>query len=153
MDAILLSLLLWINQNTDFDYDINRGLPAVVQVDQMTLARLIIDDETTIEKEKHTAAFKNFVNQLEAVYDYHHKIIFISSKIDLSSQYAHSVIVHELIHFIQYQQGMDKKVSCRNELERDAYEVQALYMETHNIPKNFDKATIVLRSICWDQTE
>ncbi len=153
MDAILLSLLLWINQNTHFDYDVNNGLPVVEQANQMTLAALIINDDDVLMRDKHTASFQNFVNQLEAVYDHKRKAILISSKIDANSAYARSVMVHELVHFIQYQQRVNENVDCLNALERDAYETQARYMDAYNIPKNFDPVTVTIRSMCWHDVE
>lgn len=153
MEALLLSLLLWINQNSTFDYDINQGVPKLVPTDQITLAALVVDDQATLTQEKNTPSFQNFINQLEAVYDHSDKTILISSKIDLKSKYAHSVILHELVHFIQYQHMLDKKVNCPNALELDAYNLQAHYMDYHQIPKNFDQATIALRSMCWSFEE
>ena len=153
MDAILVSLLLWINQNTHLDYNVRYGIPKLLQAEQITMAAIIIDDQAAFEKDRHTASFQNFVDQLEAVYDHKHQAILISSKTDLHSAYARSVIVHELVHFIQYRQGLQEQVPCLNALERDAYEIQALYMDAFDIAKNFDKATIAMRSMCWDYTE
>lgn len=153
MEALMLTLLLWINQHTQFEYDPHHGLPAISAADQITLAALIIDDEDELKRNRNTVSFQNFVNQLEAVYDHHRQRILLSSKIDWNSPYGRSVIVHELVHFIQYQQGMQNRVECLNALERDAYEVQALYMETFGVPKNFDKLTVALRSMCWENPE
>jgi hypothetical protein len=153
MDALLLTLLLWINQHSQFEYDAGNGMPALVAADQMALAELIIDDDAVFDRNRHTVSFQNFVNQLEAVYDHHHQRILLNSKIDWHTPYGRSVIVHELVHFIQYQQGLHRQVNCLNALERDAYEIQALYMEMHHIPKNFDKLTVALRSMCWDDPE
>ncbi len=153
MEALLLTLLLWINQHTQFDYDANNGLPVLAAADQMTLAALIIDDTAKVDRDRHTASFQNFANQLEAVFDHHQNRILLSSRIDWDSPYGRSVIVHELVHFIQYQQGMQDRVECLNALERDAYRVQALYMEAHGVTKNFDKLTVTLRSMCWENPE
>ncbi len=153
MEALLLTLLLWINQHTQFEYDANNGLPAIAAADQITLATLIIDDADEVKRNRNTVSFQNFVNQLEAVYDHHQQRILLSSKIDWDSPYGRSVIVHELVHFIQYQRGMQDRVECLNALERDAYEVQALYMEAHGVEKNFDKLTVALRSMCWENPE
>lgn len=153
MEAVILSLLLWINQNTHFDYDIHNGIPSLVATDQIELAALIIDDDATLMKVKNTATFKSYIDQLEAVYNHDSQTIHISSKIDLQSAYAHSVIVHELVHFIQYQEKINETVECLSALERDAYDIQAMYMDQHHIPKNFDKLTVALRSMCMDYTE
>lgn len=149
MEALVIGLIIWITQHSHFDYDLHHGIPAIQQAEQIELAALITDDETVLEKDEHTASFQDFVNQLVAVYDHRQKTILVSSKIDIESPYAHSIIVHELVHFIQYQQGINRKVDCLNALERDAYEIQGRYMDTHHIAKPFDKVTVALRSTCW----
>lgn len=153
MEALLLTLLLWINQHTHFEYDAKNGLPTVAAADQITLAQLIIDDDAEFRRNRNTFSFQNFANQLEAVYDHDRQRILVSSRIEWDSPYGRSVLVHELVHFIQYQQGEHDQTACLNALEKDAYEVQALYMETHGIPKNFDKLTVALRSMCWENPE
>ncbi|MEJ2157865.1 MAG: hypothetical protein P8X96_21250 [Desulfobacteraceae bacterium] len=153
MEALLLTLLLWINQNTQFDYSAANGLPAIEAAEQMTLAELMIDDEAELAGNRHTASFQNFVNQLEAVYDHDRNRILVSGRINWDSPYGRSVIVHELVHFIQYRQGVQDQVACLNALEKDAYEAQALYMAAHDIPMNFDKLTVALRSMCWENPE
>lgn len=153
MEALVIGLIIWINQHSHFDYDLNHGTPAIRQAEQTALAALILDDETVLKKDQHTASFQDFVDQLVAVYDHRQKTILISSKIDIQSPYARSVIVHELVHFIQYQQGVNRKVDCLNALERDAYDIQARYMDAHHIPKPFDDVTVALRSTCWDTTK
>lgn len=151
MEALVIGLIIWINQHSHFDYDLHHGTPAVRQADQMALAALILDDETVLQKKnQHTASFQDFVDQLAAVYDHRQKTILIGSKIDIQSPYAHSVIVHELVHFIQYQQGVNRKADCLNALERDAYDIQARYMDAYHIPKPFDEFTVALRSTCWN---
>lgn len=149
MEAIILSLLLWINQNTNFDYQLHHGIPNIEQADQMQLADLILDDSASLLKQEDTVSFNNYIDRLEAVYDHKTKTILISSKIDLHTAYARSVIVHELVHYIQYQQKMNDAVECLNALEKDAYDIQAAYMEDHGIPKTFDKVTVALRSMCF----
>ena len=119
----------------------------------MTLAALIIDDDAELRRNRNTASFQNFINQLEAIYDHRRKRILVSSRIDWDSAYGRSVIVHELVHFIQYQRGEQDRVGCLNALEKDAYQVQALYMEAFGVPKNFDKLTVALRSMCWENPE
>lgn len=148
MEALVIALIIWINQHSQFEYDPHHGLPAIRQAEQMALAAVIVDDEAELKKDQYTVSFQDFVDQLVGVYDHRQKTILISSKIDIQSPYARSIIVHELVHFIQYQQEVNRKVDCLNALERDAYDIQAYYMDAYHIPKPFDKVTIALRSMC-----
>ena len=56
MEALLLTLMLWINQHTQFDYDAKQGLPAIAAAEQMTLAALIIDNPAAVDRDRHTAS-------------------------------------------------------------------------------------------------
>lgn len=44
------------------------------------------------------------------------------------------VIVHELVHFLQRNNGVYESVKCRRELEADAYKVQDLFVIENGLP-------------------
>lgn len=60
------------------------------------------------------------------------------------------VLVHELVHFLQYHDGTWKEVECKQELEIHAYEVQDAYVDLHGIdPKQkIDPLFGLLSSMC-----
>lgn len=153
MEALVVGLVLWINQHSCLDYDIRHGIPAVRQAAHETLIAVIIEDHTDLDDKDDAKSFQGAADKLVAVYDHRKKEILISSKIDMKSPYARSVIVHELVHYIQYQRGMNRKVDCLNALEKDAYNIQACYMDAHNIPKTFNDITVALRSTCWESVK
>ncbi|MEO1925667.1 MAG: hypothetical protein ABGY08_06745 [Gammaproteobacteria bacterium] len=41
--------------------------------------------------------------------------------------------MHKLVHYIQYQTGINKTVNCINELEPEAYVIEEAYLNKHGI--------------------
>lgn len=56
--------------------------------------------------------------------------MYILNSIDLESDKGKSILLHELVHYMQYQHGHDKDVTCKNELESLAYLLQVKYLES-----------------------
>ena len=63
------------------------------------------------------------------------------------------VLVHELVHFLQYHDGTYEKVECRQNLEMPAYEVQDAYIELHGIDdeQKADPLFALISSMCPNQ--
>ena len=60
------------------------------------------------------------------------------------------VLVHELVHFLQYHDGTWQKVQCRQELELHAYEIQDVYVDLYgiDIKQKIDPLFGILSSMC-----
>ena len=60
------------------------------------------------------------------------------------------VLVHELVHFLQYHDGTWQKVTCKQELESHAYEVQDAYVDLYGIDpqQKIDPLFGLLSSMC-----
>ena len=43
------------------------------------------------------------------------------------------VLVHELVHFLQYHDGTYEEVTCRQQLEKDAFMIQEKFVKLENI--------------------
>lgn len=67
-----------------------------------------------------------------------------------SDRFQEVVLVHELVHFLQYYDGTWQKVQCKQELEMHAYEVQDAYVDLYGIdPKQkIDPLFGMLSSMC-----
>ena len=85
---------------------------------------------------------------IEALYHPDSNSIYVRRGVDLTTNYGKSALVHELVHFLQYQHGMERKVACVNALEKDAYRVQAAYLRQKGEQPGFDGFTIIARSMC-----
>ncbi|ODS25079.1 hypothetical protein AB835_00825 [Candidatus Endobugula sertula] len=73
--------------------------------------------------------YNNLAGRLEAVYDTKIKTIYLGDRLDVQSVYGRSVIAHELVHFLQDVNQHRAKVECQNALEKDAYQLQVLYLK------------------------
>ena len=49
--------------------------------------------------------------------------------------YVESVLVHELVHYLQFINGEYKVVECNRELERDAFDLQDKYVTEFGLPE------------------
>jgi hypothetical protein len=152
MEQLLVGLLLWISQHSSFEYSADMGLPNVEQVTQLQLAELYVGKGNQargfLSKDDQKEVYKNLASSLEAVYAADINTIYIGKKIDPQSPYGRSVVVHELIHFLQKVHKHETKVACTNALEKDAYQIQAKYMKQNQLTPEFNGFTVFVRSMC-----
>jgi hypothetical protein len=59
-----------------------------------------------------------------ALYDSAKKKVFLNPGWDISDVLDQSKFLHELVHHLQYANAYDKKVQCRELLEKQAYDLQ-----------------------------
>ena len=152
MEELLVVLLLWIGQNSNFEYHESMGLPVVEQVSQVELATIYVGDDDRaqgyISDAEKAKAFRSLMTNLQAVYTADNNTIYLGERVDLNSAYGRSIIVHELIHFLQDVHEQHAKVNCGNALEKDAYFIQADYMREHNLTPPFTEFTVRMQSLC-----
>ena len=87
---------------------------------------VVLDHEAL--QERWTATTDN----VTAFYDPIPEIIYLSSNVDLDTVYGKSVLVHELVHHVQYKTDATEKVCATGSmLDGDAYKVQANYLKEH----------------------
>lgn len=146
MKEVLLGLLLWISQNTGMVYDGEGGIPEVKPVDSRQLASLFFKGQ--IPAYLSPIEVQRMTEHIEALYHPDTKVIYVRKGVDLTSTYGKSALVHELVHFLQYQRGANRKVACVNALEKDAYRVQAAYLRHKGVEPAVDGFTIIARSMC-----
>ena len=67
-----------------------------------------------------------------------------------NDRFQEVVLVHELVHFLQYHDGTWQKVQCRQELEAHAYEIQDAYVDLYGIDpvQKTDPLFALLSSMC-----
>ena len=155
MEQLLIVLLLWISQHSDFDYHESMGLPLLQQVSQLELAHIYVGDDISaqgfINDEDKTEAFESLMSSLEAVYAADKNTIYLGERVNLESAYGRSIVVHELIHFLQNVHQHHVQVNCGNALEKDAYLIQADYMRAHQLVPPFTEFTVRMRSLCEEE--
>jgi hypothetical protein len=146
MKEVMLGLLLWISQNTGLVYDGEGGLPEVKQVEARKIATLFFKEQ--IPAYLSPTDVQRITEHIEAIYHPDTRTVYVRHGVDLTSTYGKSTLLHELVHFLQYQNGVDRKVACVNALEKDAYRAQAAYLRQKGMEPPVDGFTIIGRSMC-----
>jgi hypothetical protein len=60
-------------------------------------------------------------------------VIEIAADLDLTDPLGQSYLLHELVHHAQFMAGVQRRVRCLAELEREAYAVQAAFLRAHGL--------------------
>ena len=81
-------------------------------------------------------------SEVEAFYDSDKKTIFVSDRIDLDTTYGQSVLLHELVHHVQYQMDLDGIACGYSFVEGDAYSVQAAYLKENGLDDEMLKGVV-----------
>lgn len=69
-----------------------------------------------------------------ALYDHVDKVIILNEDFNISTVHDKSVLFHELVHHVQYHNGIDSLVRCQEELEKEAYTLQDIWLqEKYNV--------------------
>ena len=124
LDILMVELLNWINDNSTFAYSVDK-VPAVKRVSPVKMASIAFGGN--MRKDLDLKKFKIF-----GLYNFEENSIYIVNWLDLESEKGKAILLHELVHFLQYQYGYDKNIQCRNELEALAYLLETQYLTSHD---------------------
>lgn len=139
-EDLVSGLLNWINQHSSFTYDLS-DLPVVNKVPAREIATIAFGGELPKAVDVDSL-------QIYGLYNFNEKAIYILDSLDLNSERGRAILLHELVHFLQYQVGDDKKVECKNELESLAYLMEAKYLQAHDQPHTLNVKQISRLSEC-----
>jgi hypothetical protein len=141
MKELTLALLMWISSNTPLAYD-GLYLPEVVSVRQGELLNILYDGKVP----QGTDAVSL---EIAGLYHFEDGTIYLAHDVDLATIEGKAVLVHELVHYLQYRHGLDRSVPCMVALERDAYAAQRKYLVEHGKTPDFNELHVALASTCW----
>lgn len=135
MQELIFTLLLFIGQNSHMDV---AGLETVeVQiVNQQAMADLI--NRNTF---KHPVTADQ-LDHLLGLFDHNDQSIYLSDKLDLTTAYGRSVLLHELVHYVQFKNYLYAASICHQALEKPAYDLQNDYLVSQGKASRFDKMFI-----------
>lgn len=127
------TLMLWIGQHTSLP-QAQLNVPEIKKVSGHEIASIAFGGE--IPKNVDTEKL-----QIYGLYNFHEKAIYLLESIDLDSTEGKGILLHELVHFIQYEMNLEKDAACMSELEALAYTMEAQFLDTnqhhHNISKRY----------------
>ncbi len=119
MAELILSLLLWIGANSNYDVDFPQ--PIVVMTTQHNMCQLFgIDDMFSCD----VSGLKGFYNEDVTIY--------LGTDFDINNFHHVSRLLHELVHYVQYKNGVGDGM-CRGNLEVEAYDIQDKWRKTKGL--------------------
>ena len=149
MQALVLALLAFIAEDSDFRHEPAVGMPAVVLVESREMAERILDHGPEASTPGGDAS--RLHRDVRGMYDPSTRQILLDRDLDLGTVAGRGYLVHELVHFLQYAEGRHLRALCHKLLERDAYRLQARYLRRYGVEPEFDEGVVVLRSDCWER--
>ena len=140
---LMLSLLTWISVNTPLAYD-GAPLPELVRASENQLTHMSFHGELP----QGTKADRSVVG----VYLPEEHNVYLSNDVDLATVEGRAVLLHELVHYLQYENGLHKTAQCIAQLEQTAYAAEAKYLLQRGKQPDFDAMQVSILSMCeWDQ--
>jgi len=113
----------------------------IVKVTALGMAKVVFDKELpkTVDPEKL---------KIYGLYNFNERAVYTLDTLDLGSEKENGVLLHELVHFLQYQYDLDENVQCKNELESLTYLLEAKYLQSQNHKHNISMKHINRVSQC-----
>lgn len=84
------------------------------------------------------------------LYNHKNNTIYLNDNVDMDTIFGKSVLLHEVVHYLQYQNGVYDTAQCVAENEKLAYEIQNRYLTEHKVDQLFSKRHIFFASLCYD---
>ncbi len=125
-------LLSWINNNTSFNHDINT-IPDIKFASAGELVLIAFGDCYQMNKDIDLDIY--------GLYNFHEETIYLCDSVDLNDNEGKAILLHELVHYLQYHAELNHDTACINELECLAYTLEAKFLECvgekHDISEKF----------------
>ena len=136
MKELIVSLLLWIGAETNYNVDIAH--PEIKMLSQTAL------------EHKFYGHSKSTNGTLHAFYDPKNDTIYLNKNFDRFNAFHKGVLLHELLHYVQDMNDVvGKKFQCMRETELEVYPLQKKYLlEVHGVVFNYDELYVLLQANC-----
>ena len=134
MKELVLALMIWIGGQTGFPIP---EPPTISTKTTKEFIYFIYDCDNLKKKDK---ALYDYVcestdspaREILALYNHIIKEIYLPSYFDKNIMSHKAILLHELIHHMQYLSGYDKKVKCKQMLEKQAYDLMDVWLEEND---------------------
>jgi len=125
IQSLMLGLLEWINHRMSSSFNL-ADLPGVKMVSEAELANIAFGGTLP-------GSLNAVTMQIFGLYNFHDNIVYLLDSVDLNTEAGKGILLHELVHFMQYQNVENQKVENLSELESLAYflETRYLHEQTH----------------------
>ena len=137
MKELILALFLFISAETDYNTS-NLEAPKIHFLSQTELDA------------KYTKESSPPGNELFAFYDLKRDIIYLRDTWNIHSPWSKSVLLHELIHYVQDKNNI--AFNCTAEMEHLAWPLQKKYLrQYHGVIWKYDELWYLLISSCQEE--
>ena len=134
MKELILALFLFISTETNYNTN-NLEVPEI---------RFLPQNELDAQYTKESSPPGN---ELFAFYDLKRDIIYLRDTWDIHNPWSKSVLLHELIHYVQDKNNI--AFECTAEMEQQAWPLQKKYLrQYHGVTWNYDELWHLLISTC-----
>lgn len=138
----IAELLNWVKDEIgQTDMEVGTSMPGVKRVSNGEMLRVAFGKDLPRATNQ-----KNM--QIYGLYNFKNGTIYLLDSIDLNTDKGKSILLHELVHYLQYQNGQDHKVDCKNQLEYLAYNLEARYLKEHGEKVGFSQNHVRRVSQC-----
>ena len=133
MTELMLLLMVWINGATGLPIPTNTpSIQFVSDVEMFRIAYQCDDDKLALQycDEAANSKKENLVaNTPIALYNNEQKTIILKDQWNRKTIKNRSILLHELVHHMQYEAGIERDYPCRGAIEREAYEAQNKWLK------------------------
>ena len=134
MKELLVTLMLWIGANTN--YNVNVPLPEIIRMDKAPLEYQYFQGDIPRDSDIH------------GFYNLKDKKIYIRGEYPLEHPWSQGLILHEVIHYLQDMNNI--KFECVAEMEKEVWPLQKKYLkEVHNFDWDYDELWYKTVSSCY----
>ena len=127
--------MIWISAQTGYVVPVFPN----VEVNTKIELRDIVHDCDNIKTEdpetfeEYCTEISEEVINIVALYNHYTKTIHLPKYFDHNNSSHKSILLHELVHHLQYFNDKHKTVDCSAILEEQAYNLQEEWLEEHNV--------------------
>lgn len=140
LKELAIALLTWISSHTPLAYD-GTHAPEIVVVPKAQLVHVLYEGNVPQGTDASSLT-------VDGLYNFRDGKIYLRDELDLATVDGRAVLVHELVHYLQYYHGLDKKAPCMRKLEPEAYAAQAAYLKEHGQEPPFNELLVFFVSLC-----
>jgi len=116
-------LLNWLKLHSSFNIeDIN--VPEINKVSADEIANIAFGGKVPLSVEQ--GELKIF-----GLYNFQNKTVYLLESVDLDTIQGKAILLHELVHYLQYETGLDKYAKQVVELEGLAYQLEARFLDAN----------------------
>ena len=134
MTEIITALMLWVSQQTGFTIP---PPPAIVYLSQAKIKRYAYGcDEDPIPHGNKNICDDNVevAGMPQALYDHSIGTVIVSNTFTIDTVKNKSILLHEVIHHMQYTNSYNLEVVCQGQLEEQAYMLQDQWLrDNYNV--------------------